>query len=221
MAQLPHLPFALLLSYFCCLFSSEAAIIPQGAQIKRDVSQLESHYDYIIAGGGTSGLTIADRLTAAFPQRTVLVVEYGQLVNSTVILQPAATVPDPRYAFQITSQPEPGLNNRRFTVTVGNIVGGCSAINAQMFDRGSTADYDAWGAVTGDEYKAAGWTWEGLLPYFKKSVTFTEPTKEVAEKFGYTWDAEKAYGGKGGIHASYPPFQWPSESKVIDSAFET
>lgn len=204
---------------FLSLISNVAARIPYGVRVKRHVSELASRYDYIIAGGGTSGLTVADRLTAAFPRRSVLVVEHGQLVNSTTILQPAATVPNPQYAFQILSQPEPGLNNRSFTVTVGKIVGGCSAINAQMFDRGSAADYDAWGDVAGQAYREAGWTWEGLLPYFKKSVTFTEPSKEIADKYGYTWDVAAAYGGNGSIHASYPPFQWPNE-KIMRTAWK-
>ncbi|KAF2262561.1 choline dehydrogenase [Lojkania enalia] len=170
-------------------------------------------------GGGTSGLTVADRLTAAFPSRSILVVEYGNLVNSTAILRPAATVPDPRYAFQILSQKEAGLNNRSFTVTVGKIVGGCSAINAQMFDRGSVADYDAWGDVTGEEYREAGWSWKGLLPYFRRSTTFTPPSASDAQKYEYTWDIEAAYGGNGPVQAVYPPFQWPSE-KIIRRAWK-
>ncbi|KAF2113066.1 hypothetical protein BDV96DRAFT_622875 [Lophiotrema nucula] len=187
-------------------------------QIKRSVSDLLPSYDYIIIGGGTSGLTVADRLTAAFPSRSVLVVEHGDLINSTAILQPAATVPDPRYAFQITSQKEPGLSNRSFSVTVGKIVGGSSAINAQMFDRGSAADYDAWGDVAGEEFKEAGWSWDGLVPYFKKSVTFTPPSEQQAKDYGYTWDIEAAYGGNGSVQAVYPPFQWPSE-KVMHKAW--
>lgn len=152
---------------FASIISRSLAKI-EHASIKRSASALLDSYDYIIAGGGTSGLTVADRLTAAFPDRTVLVVEYGQLINSTDVLTPAATVSNRNYAFNILSQPEPGLNNRSFTVTVGKIVGGCSAINAQMFDRGSKADYDSWGEVAGPEFKEAGWTWDGLLPYFKK-----------------------------------------------------
>ncbi|KAH7132185.1 hypothetical protein B0J11DRAFT_548169 [Dendryphion nanum] len=189
---------------------------PPSVYTKRQ--NLAPHYDFIIAGGGTSGLTVANRLTAEFPDRSVLVVEYGQLVNSSVILQPAATVPDPRYAFQVLSQPEAGLNNRSFTVTVGKIVGGCSAINAQMFDRGSAADYDAWAEVTGAEYKEAGWDWKGLLPYFKKSTTFTPPPKAIAEMYNYTFDIEAAWGGNGPIQAVYPPFQWASE-KILRTAW--
>lgn len=197
------------------LFSAVVASISHDVFIKRDISQLAASYDYIIAGGGTSGLTVADRLTAAFPSKSVLVVEYGKLINSTDILRPAATVPNAAYAFQIVSQPEPGLNNRSFTVTVGKIVGGCSAINAQMFDRGSKADYNAWGEVAGPEFNEGGWNWDGLLKYFRKSTVFTEPTKEIAEKYGYTWDSESAYGGKEktAIQAVYPPYQWPSESE--------
>lgn len=154
--------------FLVLLFFSSFAVASYFPHVKRHVSELASHYDYIIAGGGTSGLTVADRLTAAFPGRSVLVVEYGQLINSTDVLRPAATVMNQQYTFQIISQSEPGLNNRSFSVTVGKIVGGCSAINAQMFDRGSAADYDAWGDVTGSEFREAGWTWDGLLPYFKK-----------------------------------------------------
>ncbi|KAG7292728.1 hypothetical protein NEMBOFW57_002767 [Staphylotrichum longicolle] len=35
--------------------------------VKRQASQLLDSYDFVIAGGGTSGLTVADRLTEAFP----------------------------------------------------------------------------------------------------------------------------------------------------------
>lgn len=37
-------------------------------QVKRQVSELRDKYDFVIAGGGTTGLTIADRLTEAFPK---------------------------------------------------------------------------------------------------------------------------------------------------------
>ncbi|KAF1996029.1 GMC oxidoreductase [Amniculicola lignicola CBS 123094] len=199
--------------------SSLASSLPHGVNIKRDVSELETTYDYIIAGGGTSGLTVADRLTAAFPDRKVLVVEYGLLINTTDILQPAITVRDTRYAYSITSQPETALFDRKFTVTVGKIVGGCSAINAQMFDRGSKADYDIWGQFGGAAYEKAGWNWDGLLPYFKKSTTFTPPTANEVEQYEYTYDIDAAYGGKGAVQAVYPPYQWPTE-KVMRQAWK-
>lgn len=138
--------------------------------IKRQTSDLLASYDYIVAGGGTSGLTVADRLTAAFPSSSVLVVEYGQFANGTDVLKPLvpAGPSNPDYSFNIPSLPEPGLNGKTFTATVGKVVGGSSAINAQVFDRGSAADYNAWGEVAGEEFEKVGWNWDGLLPYFKK-----------------------------------------------------
>ncbi|KAF2876397.1 choline dehydrogenase [Massariosphaeria phaeospora] len=88
-----------------------------------------------------------------------------------------------------------------------------------MFDRGSAADYDAWGDVTGPQYHDAGWNWDGLLPYFKKSTTFTTPSASDAENYDYTYDVEAAYGGNGSVQASYPPFQWPGE-KVMRNAWK-
>jgi len=42
---------------------------------------LGESYDYVIVGGGQSGLTVADRLTED-PNTTVLVIEYGELSTS-------------------------------------------------------------------------------------------------------------------------------------------
>lgn len=48
-----------------------AASVPvPHARVARQVSQLRDSYDFVIAGGGTAGLTVADRLTEAFPNRT-------------------------------------------------------------------------------------------------------------------------------------------------------
>lgn len=38
----------------------------QHMSVRRQVSELRDSYDFVIAGGGTSGLTVADRLSEAF-----------------------------------------------------------------------------------------------------------------------------------------------------------
>jgi choline dehydrogenase-like flavoprotein len=81
-----------------------------------------------------------------------------------------------------------------------------------FFDRGSAADYDAWETL-GNK----GWGFKDLLPYFKKSVTFTPPSKEHADKYNYTWDEEAAYGGHGEIQVSFPPFQFPGQDRLWDA----
>lgn len=50
----------LLSSFFLAV---EGAHIPRYAQIVGRDNSLNSSYDFIIIGGGTSGLTVADRLT--------------------------------------------------------------------------------------------------------------------------------------------------------------
>lgn len=104
----------------------------------------------------------------------------------------------------MTTPPIPGLNNRTQNPPAGAIVGGGSAVNGMFFDRGSTSDYDAWEALGNP-----GWSFTDILPYFKKSVTFTPPTPEVAGKYNYSWDIESAYGGNGPVQVSFPPYQFP------------
>ncbi|KAJ4366898.1 hypothetical protein N0V83_007427 [Neocucurbitaria cava] len=177
-----------------------------GANALSERQLLNQTYDYIIVGGGTSGLTVANRLTAN-GKRSVLVVEYGELNNDPSILIPTDTLNfHPDRFYNITSLPMPGLNNITSRVSAGALVGGGSAVNGMFFDRGSKSDYDAWETLGNP-----GWSFKDLLPYFKKSVTFTPPSPEVAAKYNYTWDVESAYGGHGEIQESFPPYQFPGQ----------
>lgn len=63
----------------------------------------------------------------------------------------------------LLSTPQSALNNQVYGVTCARVVGGGSTINAMFFHRGGAAEYNTWGALG-----ATGWTWNGLLPYFKK-----------------------------------------------------
>ncbi len=51
---------------------------------------------------------------------------------------------------------------------IGCIVGGSSAVNGKIFQRGISKDYDIWGELGGDGVKST-WSWSDLLPYFKRS----------------------------------------------------
>ena len=72
---------------------------------------------------------------------------------------------NPSRMFNITSQPSPELNDRRFSVGIGCCVGGSSCVNGQVMLRGTKEEYDAWAELGG---QGSTWDWEGLLPYFKK-----------------------------------------------------
>jgi choline dehydrogenase len=58
--------------------------------------------------------------------------------------------------------------------------------------------------------------WQHPTNRLWQSVTFTEPSAELAEEYGYTWDLS-AYGGSTPIHSSYPPFQWGDHSVMWDT----
>ncbi|EAT76165.2 hypothetical protein SNOG_16467 [Parastagonospora nodorum SN15] len=150
-------------------------------------------YDYVIVGGDT-----------------VLVLEYNYLNDNPAILLPSDTLNfDPSRFYNITSLPIPGLLNITRNVLVGALVGGGSGVNGMFFDRGSKSDYDAWESL-GNK----GWNFASLLPYFRKSVTFTPPSDELRDRYDWTYDVKAAYGGKGDIQLSFPPYQFPGQEYV-------
>jgi choline dehydrogenase-like flavoprotein len=114
--------------------------------------------------------------------------------------------------YDIQSAPDAKLGNAKFTVGVGNVVGGGSIVNGMMFHRGSENDYMAW-----EELGNWGWCWYDLLPYFKKSTTFTAPSRAHAQEWGLTYDS-RYYGTNGPIQASYPPFDYPDMKNVWKAA---
>ncbi|KXX77652.1 Oxygen-dependent choline dehydrogenase [Madurella mycetomatis] len=198
--------------FILACFANAASALP-AASIRRQVSQLRSNYDFIIAGGGTSGLTVADRLTEAFPNRTVLVIEYGEIEYAPGVFDPPSTslsgFGNSAGYFLFQSPPVPDVKNRTALVLAGKAVGGSSTVNGMFFDRGSQTDHDAWSALGSPQVDAAKdkWNWASIYPYFKKSVTFTAPSSAVVEEHGYTWD-DVAYGGSTPIYSSFPPFLW-------------
>jgi choline dehydrogenase len=174
----------------CLSLATLAGATGQHGHTKRHTSQLRSSYDFVIVGAGTSGLTIADRLSQALPSsksaqyslwrwrladsiETVLVVEYGEIEYCPGPFDPPTNWLEPadsasRWVFN--SLPSPEMKNKTAFVTVGQAVGGSSCINGMFFDRGSRFDYDAWTKAGGPEFARSDvkWNWKGLFPYFKK-----------------------------------------------------
>ncbi|KAJ7342435.1 GMC oxidoreductase-domain-containing protein [Mycena albidolilacea] len=178
-----------------------------------DPGALKAAYDYIVVGGGQSGLVIANRLSED-ATKTVLVVEYGTFDDTPGQVEPSSATNYPaRDLFNVTSVPQPGIGNKTGTVYAAAVVGGGSTINGMLFDRGSAEDYDNW-----EKLGNAGWGFSGLLPYFKKSTRFNTPIDPaVVADANITWDTS-VYGTDGPVQVTYPPWVWPG-TKIQFQAF--
>lgn len=78
MASPTQLSWALVLLYLLQPFLIFSQSLVERAKILDSVSQLKEQYDYVIVGGGTAGLAVANRLTED-DSVSVLVIEYGPL----------------------------------------------------------------------------------------------------------------------------------------------
>jgi choline dehydrogenase-like flavoprotein len=122
-------------------------------------------FDYIVVGAGSAGCVLANRLSAD-PSNRVLVLEAGGRDNWIWFHIPVGylfAIGNPRSDWMFKTEPEPGLNGRSLTYPRGKVIGGSSAINAMVYMRGQAGDYDHW-----RQLGLPGWSWDDVLPYFKK-----------------------------------------------------
>ncbi|KAI8289267.1 hypothetical protein K4K60_009156 [Colletotrichum sp. SAR11_57] len=180
---------------------------PEHVNILTRAEQIASEYDYVIVGGGTSGLTVGDRLTEDGKWAdTVLVVEYGYYDSQTGM--------NPRRMFNITSQPCPNLNGRSFSVGIGCVVGGSSSVNGQVFLRGTKDEYNAWKELGGS---GSTWDWDNLLPYFKKGITLAPPDAAQAQEYNIKYDMSY-WGTTSKIYAAFGKGPLTSIMKTLYNA---
>ena len=121
-------------------------------------------FDYIIVGGGSSGATLAGRLSSN-PSVKVLLLEAGPSDGSLKIKVPlgyGSLFYDQKFNWKYETEPEAELNGRKMYWPRGKVLGGSSAINAMVYVRGHQNDFKDWEKV------APSWSWSNVEPLFKK-----------------------------------------------------
>jgi choline dehydrogenase len=138
-------------------------------------------YDYLIVGGGTAGLALANRLTES-GKHTVAVIEAGsfyEISNSNLSMIPRwvwngagldFSDANPLVDWMIETEPEDGLQGQRIHYPRGRCLGGSSARNHMVYHRATKGSYKKWADDVGD----ASYEWENFSKYFDKSTTFYE-----------------------------------------------
>jgi len=127
-----------------------------------NASNKEKRYDFIVVGAGAAGSVLAAELSASGAQ--VLVIESGEPDDAPTIANPSIwfyNVGGP-LDFYLPIKQSPRLNNRKFNMPLGHVLGGGSSINAMVWMRGAQRDYDGWA-----ENGAKNWTFADVLPVFK------------------------------------------------------
>jgi choline dehydrogenase len=130
-------------------------------------SELKTRFDYIVCGAGTSGCVVAARL-AADPHTQVLLLEAGGSDEMDLIENPNRwpMTLGSELDWGFKAEPNPQLNGRAISYSMGKVLGGGSSINVSTWSRGHQADWDFYAAATGDP----SWGYQAVLDLYRHRI---------------------------------------------------
>ncbi len=175
-------------------------VFAAGENQANNQAKLEGTYDYIVVGAGASGSIVASELSKT--GATVLVVESGGPDSSPTISNPSVwfyNLGSPMN-WNLPIAPVPQLNNRKFNMALGRVLGGGSSINALVWSRGMERDFDAW-----ERGGAKGWGFKDVLPTYKAQEDWEGGANE--------WR-----GAGGPVHIRKPGDPHPTAPAFIEAA---
>ncbi|KAF5365844.1 hypothetical protein D9757_012803 [Collybiopsis confluens] len=174
-------------------------------------------FDFIVIGGGTSGLVVAERLTEN-PSVVVGVIEAGEYrPGDPLILIPGSSGPavlgvnsqnssnlqnNPLYDWRFQSTPQPNLDGTQIRYPRGKVI----------WERASGVEYDLWESA----FKNPGWNFANMLPFFKKVENWTPPNF-LNPGMVSSQALRNAHGTSGAVNVSYNTYRPATEVPCVEA----
>jgi choline dehydrogenase len=166
-----------------------------------DASQVANKtFDYIVCGGGLTGLVVASRLSED-PKISVLVIENGNDDHEDPRVNDVRTYGaafETELDYNLTSTPVPWQNDTGLLLVAGRTLGGSGSINGASWTKGDKTQYNLLPVLTGDD----SWSFDSLNEIMLSIEDFHEPSDaNIAKGANFT---HEFHGRDGMVQVSFP-----------------